>query len=169
MDTSELRTRLAELHPLSFGWALNCCEGDPALAEDVLQIACLKVLNGKARYEAGNSAFKTWFFGVIRNTAREERRRVFLRRIKLIDFEIPAATTSPDPESDLQRSEKAQRIRDQLNQLSRRQREVLHLVFYQDMTVDEAARTMKVSIGSARTHYARGKSRLRKLLEEDDE
>ena len=169
MDNSDLRTRLAELHPQSFGWALNCCEGDPVLAEDVLQIACVKVLSGKAKYKEEGSTFKTWFFGVIRNTAKEERRRIFLRRIKLIDFELPAAQTSRNPDSELEQSETAQRIRDHLGRLSQRQREVLHLVFYQEMTVEDAAKTMGVSVGSARTHYARGKARLRKLLDGDDE
>jgi RNA polymerase sigma-70 factor (ECF subfamily) len=40
----------------------------------------------------------------------------------------------------------------------------LHLVFYQEMTVEEASRVMKVSLGTARTHFARGKAALRRTL-----
>jgi DNA-directed RNA polymerase specialized sigma24 family protein len=54
-----------------------------------------------------------------------------------------------------------------LQRLSARQREVLHLVFYQEMTIAEAALVMEVSVGSARTHYERGKARLRTLLKEE--
>ena len=52
-----------------------------------------------------------------------------------------------------------------LKQLSERQQSVLHLVFYQDLTIEEAAELLNISLGSARTHYQRGKERLKKILE----
>ena len=51
-----------------------------------------------------------------------------------------------------------------LERLSGRQRDVLHLVFYQELTIAAAAEILGISIGSARAHYERGKANLRRIL-----
>jgi hypothetical protein len=47
-----------------------------------------------------------------------------------------------------------------LARLPERQREVLHLAFYEDMSISDAAVIMGVTLGTARTHYERGKHAL---------
>ena len=158
MSESELRDELARHHIAAFGWAMACCRRDVSLAESTLQSAYLKVLDGRAVFQ-GRSAFRTWLFGVIRFTAREERRRAIVQRLFLLRSDPP-----PTPEETSERSELRDRVTRALRQLPRRQREVLELVFYHDMTLDEAAEVMGVSTGTVHVHYARGKMRLRQLL-----
>jgi RNA polymerase sigma-70 factor (ECF subfamily) len=160
---------LESLHPDAFGWSLHCCGGDAGRAEDVLQNAYLKVAAERVRFD-GRSAFKTWWFGVIRLTAKEEQRRRRFRESlagKLLRF-APAKVDEPRTISRIELDESSRELKAALTQLPPRQSEVLHLVFYQDLSISEAAVIMGVSLGSARTHYERGKARLRELLTSTD-
>ena len=158
MTGEPLERRLEALHPASFGWALGCCRWDREEAEEVLQTTYLKILDGRARFDE-RSSFKTWLFAVIRRTAAERRRSRWLRSLAALRWldDPPPVTT---PEARLDSSETSRVLRAALQALPARQREVLHLVFYQDLTVEEAARVLGISVGSARTHYHRGKAAL---------
>lgn len=161
----DVRSELAALHAASFGWALACAGRDHERASDVLQEAYWKVLDGRARFsENGPATFKTWFFGVIRVTALEQR-RIFARRIERDAAPTSTPASAPLPDSAVARLERAELLSRALARIAPRQREVLHLVFYEDMSIAEAAAVMNVSIGSARQHYDRGKKRLEELLE----
>jgi RNA polymerase sigma factor (sigma-70 family) len=164
MDDVELKRQLERVHADCFGWAMACCGRDRDDAEEVLQTVYLTVLDGRARFD-GRSTFRTWLFGVIRRTAAGERRKAWLRGLLLqreangIRPETPAR-----PDAGVESESRRQSLQRAFAQLAARQREVLQLVFYHDLTVEEAATVMSVSVGSARTHYARGKSRLAALL-----
>lgn len=166
-DNSELRAFLEQYHSESYGWALACCSRDPLQAEEVLQTVYLKVLEGKARFD-GKSSFKTWLFAVIRKTAASEYRWNAFRRLQFIRFEESDEREIQKENLDetLDRSEIQTLLLRALAALSKRQREILHLVFYQGLSIAEAAKVIGISTGAARTHYERGKKRLRQWLQE---
>lgn len=165
MERSALRDQLAACHEDSFAWAVRCCGLDRREAEDVLQSAYLKVLDGRARFE-GRASFRTWLFAVIRRTAADHRRRAVLRALRLLPLArgTVAPTAEAGPDAQAEAAERRALLERALAQLPGRQREVLLLVFYHGHTVDEAAAVLGIGAGSARTHYARGKTRLRELL-----
>jgi RNA polymerase sigma-70 factor (ECF subfamily) len=127
----------------------------------VLQEAYARVVSGAARFE-GRSAFRTWLFGVIRRTALAERRRA--RRPNAPPSGTVLADPTPGADEQLQEAERREELLLALEALSPRQREVLVLVFYHELTIEEAAQVMEISLGSARTHYDRGKKGLRARL-----
>jgi RNA polymerase sigma-70 factor (ECF subfamily) len=165
MDESELRKSLAALHSASFAWAVTCCR-DRELAEDVLQSVYVKLLDGRAPFQ-GRSSFQTWLFAVIRNVALDVRRKNWWSRVLRLEFEslVTAAGGRPDDSNrELEHEDEQSQIRAALDSLPVRQRQVAHLVFYESLTVGEAAEAMGVTVGTARQHYARAKQALKTNL-----
>jgi RNA polymerase sigma factor (sigma-70 family) len=161
VNRADLEQQLERLHPASFAWALSLCQRDSDDAQDVLQETYLKIFEGKARFD-GRSALKTWLFAVIRRTASARRRLQWLRDLRFVvvaDVDTVADDRAPADGAIIQ-SERATALVGALQRLARRQREVIELVFYHDLTVEEAAGILGISLGTARVHYHRAKQRL---------
>ncbi|RPI23332.1 MAG: RNA polymerase sigma factor [Acidobacteria bacterium] len=168
-DREALVEKLEELHSSAFTWALHCCYGNRTEAEDVLQMVYLKILTEAARYD-GRSTLKTWLYGVIRCTAREAHRRI-ARRLRLLHtwWSVRAEAQGPMAPELMHETEVREYLKKLLAALSSRQREVIELVFYHDLTLEQAAAVMGISIGSVRVHYERGKENLRRRLGRSEE
>jgi RNA polymerase sigma-70 factor, ECF subfamily len=160
VNRTDLEQQLEELHPASFAWALGLCGRDADEAQEVLQETYLKIFEGKARFD-GRSTLKTWLFAVMRRIAATRRRLRWLRDLRFVPDDV---STVPDSKDSAERriihSERASALLRALGRLARRQREVIELVFYHDMTIEEAAAVTGVSVGTARVHYHRAKQRL---------
>lgn len=157
-------------HADSFGWALACCAWNRDSAEDVLQEAYLRVLDGRAEF-GGKSSAKTWFFAVIKRVASDVKRtqtRRSILNLRVLATEVTGTAEQSPMQTAVYAQQSAQQLQRALMLLSVRQREVLHLVFYSELTVEESAQALQISVGSARTHYQRGKERLAQLLRQEE-
>jgi len=166
VNRADLEQQLEELHPASFAWAHGLCGRDADEAQEVLQETYLKIFEGKARFD-GRSTLKTWLFAVIRRTAAARRRLRWLRDLRFVFHDV--SRVADDHESAERRvihSERTSALLRALNRLARRQREVIELVFYHELTIEEAAAVVGVSVGTARVHYHRAKQRLLAELKE---
>ncbi len=168
MNDNETSHLMADLHSASFAWAMSCCRGNREIAEEVLQTAYVRALKSRKSFQ-GRSKFRSWLFAIIRNTAIDLQRGPWWRRLFQNETvpEISVAESNEDSEDEIAR------IRQTMGNLPGRQREVVHLVFYEDLTLREAADVMGISIGSARQHYARAKQTLKltlkSIFEEENE
>lgn len=168
MNRADLEQQLGDLHPASFAWALSCCGRDRDDAEEALQETYLKIFDGKARFE-GRSTLKTWLFSVIRRTAAARRRLRWLRSWRFVEADLDGMSAGQESaEQRILYSERASALLRAIGRLARRQREVIELVFYHDMTIEHAAQIIGVSIGTARVHYQRGKQRLMTELQREE-
>jgi len=166
MIDARMRQMLEQVHQDAFGWALYWSRGDREEAQELLQDVYARVLSQSARFD-GRSSFKTWLFTVIRRTAQRRRWLAWrrLQRLQRNGPEVPEdSPQSPEQEVRLYRRELREQLEHILGKLSPRQQEVLRLVFYHGLTIEESAVIMNISVGSARTHYERGKARLAEIL-----
>ena len=158
MSRKLLEKVYAELHQEAYQWSRQCVNYSDALAEDVLQTVYLKILNGKAKYNQ-RSSLKTWLFSVIRFTAvdafRSSKHQVSLEVVSDQTEELPLEALDEDFYTTA------------LQQLSKNQSQVLLLVFYHNYTLEAVAEVMGLSIGTVRTHYDRGKKKLKQVLQKE--
>jgi RNA polymerase sigma-70 factor (ECF subfamily) len=153
MEKPQLENLLKEFHQEAFHWSRQCCAFDEDLAKDVLQQVYLKILEGKAIYKE-KSQVKTWLFSVIRFTAAEWKKKN--KNIYPLEVEFDAAETEQEVA--------AASHEELIERLPERQKEVLLLAFYHNLTLERVAEVMGISIGSVRTHYDRGKTNLKALI-----
>lgn len=153
---------LRNLHPKSFAWALRCSRFDRELAQDVLQNTYLKILDGKARYD-GNATLKTWLFSVIRFTALDALRKQ--GKLPLCESETENLAEA-EPEIHL---DEALPLRECIERLSERQKQIIELVFYHKLSIEESAQVAEIPLGTARTHYKRAKAQLKKHIQQQPE
>jgi RNA polymerase sigma-70 factor, ECF subfamily len=162
---TDLSPLLQAHHKESYIWALRCCLGNQDEAKEALQETYLKVLEGRAKFKE-QSAFKTWLFAVIRITVADMRRKRIIENIKNLAFGELVKHLSPAPNHDAGTAPENthEKLLSSLSGLSAKQQQVLRLVFYHGFTIEEAANIMSISVGTARTHYERGKNNLRSKI-----
>jgi len=158
MTENSLRRHLEENHREAVNWARQCCRFDEEAAREVLQVTYLKILEKKAVWKE-HAAFRTWLFSVIRFTAIDHLRGTRMYA-SLTDAEGMETLSDTDQGGD---------YRELIGMLPERQAEVMLLVFYHDMTLEQVAHVMELQIGTVRTHYDRGKKTLRNLLTKRNE
>jgi RNA polymerase sigma factor (sigma-70 family) len=165
MPFDNIKSTLEQHHRDCYGWALHCCHQDRDLASEVLQDSYLKILE-TSRAFMGKSEFKTWAFAIIRNSAVD----VFRKRKKetmLIQIEEHLHDTGYDAgmEKDLDRQLMAEFFTLGFAELSERQRQILQLIFYHDLSLNEAAQVLRLSPGAVRKYYDRAKKALADWLQ----
>ncbi len=155
------RQALEAIHSQLYGWALTRCGFDRTAAEDLIQEAYVAVLSGAARFER-KSSLKTFLFGVIQNLARSRFRQIATRMRLVTTYGAGADDEGLDEAQADDR--KIRQVWKAVETLPARQRDITELVFCRDMTIEEAAAVMGVSVGTGRVHYDRAKKALANKL-----
>ena len=136
-----------------FAWRMT---GSPTMAEDIAQDCFLQLLKWPERYDASRGPVRTWLLGVARNLILKQWRKE--ERWTTLDVDMAAEPTSDDCRSDMTVAQAVQ-------SLAPLQREVVILIEYQGLTLEEAARAVDAEVGTVKARLHRARNNLRRMLE----
>ena len=148
-----------------------CCRmlGDPDQAEDAAQETFLKAYRGLKRYDP-NRPFATWLLSIASHHCIDRLRR---RRIPVISLsELLPNQQKPDdlpgPEAALAIREHQQVVRGMLELLGIRDRVVIVLRYWYELSYEEIAQTLSTSISSVKSRLHRARRRLARYWMEQE-
>ena len=133
---------------------------DQGLAEEIVQDAFVAVHGRWSRLRDPDHALAYLRQAVVNRSRSALRHRAVVNR----HAASVRAVDTPDPTPDTDRREA---VLDALRALPDRQREVLALRYYLDLSEAEIADTLGISRGAVKSHASRGAATLRTLLQED--
>ena len=135
--------------------------GSPADADDVVQTGCIKALRGRDGWQPG-TRLDSWLFRILQNTWRDELRR---RKVRPEGTSVELDMDIEDELDRLGDRTTLAAVRRAMQLLPDEQREALALVSIEGLPYAEAAAILEVPIGTLMSRIARGRQRLRRLVD----
>lgn len=127
---------------------------DPAEAEDTVQKVFLLVYQNLKNFRF-ESSFKTWLYRISINQCHNVFRQHKNREFTPLD-DLPLADSKTSQEEDYAREEIMAQARKAIEKLPTKQRQVLLLRVYQDLSFEEIGQVLNMRANSAKVnfHYA---------------
>ena len=155
---------------------LRLC-GSPQMAEDILQDGFVKAYKNIKGFKE-ESAFASWVSRIAincwKNRVRYEKRRKFFSHFSLgagkedeDEREIQVASEAPGPDRDLERKLKKEKVQNALNSINDQAREMIVLRDIEELSYEEIANMLGISMGTVKSRIARARSRLKEKLKKD--
>lgn len=155
--------RLVEQHQKSLLRLCFLWLGDRAMAEDAVQDTFLKAYRSYESFR-GECSEKTWLTRIAVNTCRDMKRSCWFRLTdrRVTPEDLPAAPAQPFDGGD------AAALAEAIIRLPLRQREVILLYYYHNMTLVEIAGALGIHVSSVSGRMRHARARLRRALERGD-
>ena len=138
---------------------------NPADADDVVQDAFLSAYRARDRFR-GDAQVTTWLYRIVVNAAlqkiRKERKPQRMAQANVEDVEI--VDWSPGPESQTLNDELREKLEEAIAELPEDLRTAVVLRDVQQLTTEEAASTVGVSVPAFKARLHRGRVILRERL-----
>ncbi len=146
-----------------FAYAMGLLR-DVHAAEDATALAFERAYRKRRRFDPSRGSGRAWVFGIARNAALDELRK---RKRTAGMFSEPAeAETTPTTDVD-PLGERRTALRQAMSKLGDRDRELIALRFFADLSHTEIAEVLGISATNAATRLHRAIDKLRRACDEN--
>ncbi len=164
-NSHETLERLIEWYSADVYKVAYCYVKDWQLAEDIMQEVFYKALKG---YDGFNyrSSEKTWLIRITVNTCKDYLKTGWLKRVKtfviddrlLESYERPVDVMSWEAQAD---------IYECIQKLPSRDREIILLFYYEELSYEEISDVLGIPLGTVRSRLSRARLKLKERLRDD--
>jgi RNA polymerase sigma-70 factor (ECF subfamily) len=135
-----------------FAWRMA-----PAAADDIAQEVFLRLLRGQAQFDEARGSLRGFLLGIARNLALQHLKSN--ARWELIDEEQFVATPFPVDGFDI-----GELVGRAVRALPPLQRDVFILAEYEELSLEDVARTVDTNVGAVKSRLHRARENLRRML-----
>ena len=136
---------------------------NPSDREECLSEISMKIWSKIDLYDPGKGSFNGWLTAVARNTALNRARQI-KTSLSIDEIYTQTASSDPDPEEILLRQERNKALKEALDRLSRRDKELFYRKYYYMQSTAQIARELTTTERAVEGRLYRIKKKLRKAL-----
>lgn len=134
-------------------------------ADDLTASVFVEAFAGFASYDEGLGSIRPWLFGIATNLVRRHRRTEERRLRAFARHGVDPIAADAGALDRVDASSDGPRLARALAGLAQRDRDVLLLYAWADMTYDEIAQALDIPVGTVRSRLARARQAMRARLE----
>lgn len=164
-DDGAVRDLYAQYGQRLYAYALRLTD-DPATAEDVTQTTLVTAWRTARTFRAEGRLI-AWLLGIVHHTAMKSLRNSTHYLSEMAEETI--REDQPSPEEQAQVKDERRWVRQGIQSLSPEHRAVLELVFYQELSLNEAAQVLNVPVGTVKSRLSYARTHLRGVLTRTEE
>ena len=133
-------------------------------AEDIFQEVFIKV-NNKLSTFGGYSSIKTWIVRITINTCKDYLKSAYKRRVvPMMEYQEDAIISDSDYEQ-IEKQDTSDLIKKSVLSLPAKYKDVVICIYFQDMSIAEAAKALNIAEGTVKSRLSRARSKLKNMLE----
>ncbi|WP_029503093.1 sigma-70 family RNA polymerase sigma factor [Lachnoclostridium phytofermentans] len=137
---------------------------DLHISEDIFQDVFIKV-NKHLHTFQGNSSIKTWILRITINTCKDYLKSAYHRKIVPMEDFIEDSIVSESEFDVIEREETIHTVKEAVMALPEHYRSVILCVYYEELSMEEAAKVLELPVGTVKSRLARAKEKLKEFME----